>query len=85
MKDVVIKLFTSKKCPNCPIAKKIVEKVAKEMKVKVLEIDITKEPEEALMHQVVSTPSIAINDETIFFGEIPKEEKLKEEIRKAMG
>jgi small redox-active disulfide protein 1 len=81
---VVIKLFTSKTCPNCPAAKKVVEKVAKEMKLKVIEIDIKNEPEEALMHQVVSTPSIAINDETVFFGEVPTEEKLKEEIKKAM-
>ena len=84
---IEIRIFTGKNCPNCPLAKKILEEVSKEFgdKIKIIEVDIEKEPEEALMFQVTSTPSIAIGENTIFFGKVPKKEELKEEIKKALA
>lgn len=82
-----IRIFTAKNCPNCPSAKKVLGEVCKEFegKVKVIEVDIEKEPEEALMFQVASTPSIAIGENTIFFGKVPNKEELKKEIEKALA
>lgn len=83
---IELRIFTGKNCPKCPSAKKVVEEVCKEFgeEVKVLEIDIQKEPEEALMFQVTSTPSIALGENTVFFGTVPEKEELKKEIKKAL-
>lgn len=36
---------------------------------------------EALMHQIASTPSIVINDEPVFIGEVPTKEELLQAIK----
>ena len=76
-----ITVFTMETCPNCPKVKDLCEKVAKELKLDFKAIDIKKEPLEGLMYQVMETPSIALNDETIFFAETPTKAKLVKEIK----
>ncbi len=80
---VVVTFFKSRNCPKCPKAEEVVKEVLKEFNgVELREVFIEDNPEEALMYQVVSTPSIAINDETIFFGEIPTREEFKRELER---
>jgi len=80
---LILTLFKSRNCPKCPRAEEVVREVLKKFpEVELREVYIDENPEEALMFQVVSTPSIAIDDETIFFGEIPTKEELEEKIRR---
>jgi len=76
-------IFTQPNCPKCPLAKKVVEKVAERVNVEVREIDVsTPDGEiEALMYNVCSTPSIAIGEEVLWRGEVPSEEELEEAVR----
>lgn len=83
MEDIVVTLFTSPTCPNCPKAKEVCKEVCEEMGIPLVEVDITKEPETALMFQVASTPSIAIGEETVFFGRAPTKQELIEAIERA--
>ncbi|MDD2678772.1 MAG: thioredoxin family protein [Candidatus Nanoarchaeia archaeon] len=78
-------VFTMQNCPNCPNAKKLCEEVSKEMKIKFKVIDIKEDFLTALIYQVMETPSIALNDETIFFSEVPSKQELKKEIKNRMG
>jgi small redox-active disulfide protein 1 len=76
-KEINMTLFVAPNCPKCPEAKKIVRSVASmSKKIKVNEIDLTKDPFTALQNQVVSAPSIVINDEAIILGKIPKKKEL---------
>ena len=82
-----LKVFVMKTCPNCPEAKKIAKEVAGELGLQYVEIDIgTPEGQlEGLMHQVASTPSIALGEEVIARGRLLSREELVEEIRRRMG
>jgi len=84
---VELKVFVMKTCPNCPEAKRIAKEVAGELGLEYVEVDLGT-PEgrvEGLMHQVVSTPSIALGDEVIVRGRLIPKEELVEEIRRRMG
>jgi small redox-active disulfide protein 1 len=74
-------LFTMPSCPNCPAAKKLCNEVAKELGIKLRIIDIKEDFITALIYQVMETPSIAINDETIYFSEVPSKQALIKEIK----
>ncbi len=75
-------VFTKKDCPNCPYAKKIAKEVAEELGLEFEEIDIEKDLITALQYNVASTPSIALDEEVLFRGEVPTKEELKKEIEK---
>lgn len=77
----VITVFTMNTCPNCPKVKEKCKKVSKELGLKMREVNIQEDPLEGLMYQVMETPSIAINNETIFFSENPSLKKIKKEIK----
>ncbi|MCW1301200.1 MAG: thioredoxin family protein [Candidatus Nanoarchaeia archaeon] len=82
---VELRFFKSRNCPKCREAEPIVRKVVDELKeVKLIEIYVEDEPEEALMYQVTSVPSIAIDEETIWFGEVPSETELREKLLEAL-
>jgi len=74
-------VFTMASCPNCPAAKKLCAEVAKELGIKLRIVDIKEDFFTALIFQVMETPSIAINDETIFFAEVPNKQALIKEIK----
>jgi glutaredoxin len=85
MKKHVLILFTMPNCPRCPKAKKVCEEVAKKLGLEFREVNIEQEMEEALMYQVTAAPSIALDDETLFFEKAPTLEKLMKEIKKHLG
>ncbi len=78
----IITVFTMPTCPNCPKAKKLCREISEELKTGFRIVDIKKDLYEGLMHQVMETPSIAVNDETIFFGKVPDKKELKKEVRR---
>jgi glutaredoxin len=82
-----IKVFTLPNCPKCPAAKKIAKAVAEEFKIKFTEVDVgSGEGQiEGLMHQIMSTPSIAIDNEVISRGEIVPKKQFEEEVRKRLS
>lgn len=83
-----LKLFTSKNCPKCPAAKEIVSRVAKEFGMKpgsdyeTLSIDEEENLISALKYQIVSTPSIVIDEEAVFIGIVPSKKELIERLKK---
>ena len=77
-------VFTMPSCPNCPAAKKLYNEVAKELGIKLKVVDIKEDFITALMYQVMETPSIAINNETIYFSEVPSKQALIKEIKAFM-
>lgn len=82
-----LKVFTLPTCRNCPAAKKITQEIADKYGLEFLEVDINT-PDgqlEGLMHQIMSTPSIAVDNEVISRGNIPSREELDAEVRKRLG
>jgi len=77
-----LRIFTTTNCPRCPAAKQIAKNVAEKHNLDLEEINLDDDPIKGLQFQVISTPSIAIDDETIFFGEVPSEQELQDEIKK---
>ena len=75
-------IFTMPSCPKCPEAKKTAEEVAKKLGINFRVVDIKEDPYEGLMYQVMETPSIAVNDETIFFAEVPDRKTLEKEVKR---
>ena len=69
-------VFVKKDCPKCPLAKQIAKEVAEELGLEYEEIDIEKDMVTALMFNVISAPSIALDEEVLFRGEVPTKEKL---------
>jgi len=69
-------VFVKKDCPKCPLAKKVAKEVAEELGLEYEEIDIEKDMVTALMYNVISTPSIAFDEEVLFRGEVPTKEEL---------
>lgn len=81
--DLTIKVFTLKKCPKCPHAKKIAQRIAEKFGAKYVEIDLETPSGqiEGLMHQIMSTPSIALGDDVIARGRVMSELELENEVR----
>jgi glutaredoxin len=77
----ILTVFTMPSCPNCPSAKKVCNEAAKELGLKLRIVDIKEDFITGLIYQVMETPSIAINDETIFFAEVPSKQNLIKEIK----
>jgi glutaredoxin len=81
-----LKVFTLPTCKNCPVAKKTSKEMAQKYGLKYKEIDIST-PDgqlDGLMHQIMSTPSIAIDNEVISRGKLLSNEQLETEIRKRL-
>lgn len=87
MSSLKLKVFTLPTCRNCPAAKKITQEIADKYGLEFLEVDINT-PDgqlEGLMHQIMSTPSIAVDNEVISRGNILSREELDAEVRKRLG
>ena len=74
-------LFTMEKCPNCPLAKKVVKEVAEELGIELEEVDIEKDMLKALQYSVASAPSLVLVRnadfyEVLFRSEVPSKEEL---------
>ena len=78
-----LKLFTLPTCPQCPAAKKTAETLVKNRKditLEVLDLSDANNMTTALMMQIASTPSFAIDNTPIFIGELPTLEALNAKI-----
>jgi len=59
----IIKIFTKKNCPNCPKAKSLGEELKKMGKnVEFFDVETSEGLAEALMHNILSTPSVIISE-----------------------
>jgi len=78
-----LRLFTLPNCPKCPAAKELVEAIKEERKdltVEILDMSESENMAMALMMQIASTPSFAIDEMPIFVGEVPSLDELNEKI-----
>ena len=81
-----LKVFTLPTCTNCPTAKKISQEIAQKYGLEYAEVDIST-PDgqlDGLMFQIMSTPSIAIDNEVITRGKLLSREELETEVRKRL-
>ncbi len=81
-----LKVFTLPACPDCPTAKKIAMIVADRYKLEFCEIDISS-PDgqlEGLMHQIMSAPSVVIDENVVSRGNLISMEELDAEVRKRL-
>jgi glutaredoxin len=77
-----ITIFTGKTCPRCPAAKAVAQEVAKETGAELEILDIEEHMITALQNQIASVPSIMVDDETVFRGQVPTKEELAQLVRK---
>lgn len=89
MTQVMVEVFYSKTCPNCPPQKDLVKQYSDEEGVKVRLTDVSVENERAKKHGVRAVPTTvvdgpAINQKTGFKG-LMAEEKLETAIEVAKG
>jgi len=79
-----LKVFTLPTCSVCPVAKAIASEVADEFGIGYREVNMaTKEGfDEGVAYDILSTPSMVIDDEVIVKGRIVPKEKLAEEVKK---
>lgn len=86
VKALELKVFTLPTCSICPAAKQIALEVAKKFGLAYREVDMTtgEGAAEGLAYQIMSAPSIALNDEVIVRGRIISRERLEEEVRKRL-
>lgn len=78
-----LRLFTLPDCPKCPAAKELAAAVAKQRKditLEILDLSNSSNMTSALMMQIASTPSFAIDDTPIFVGELPTLDELNQKI-----
>jgi glutaredoxin len=81
-----LRVFTLPTCKNCPAAKKVSEEMAQRYGLQYKEVDIST-PEgqlDGLMCQIMSTPSIALDNEVITRGQLISRQALEAEIRKRL-
>lgn len=77
-----VEVFSSPGCSKCGHAKEVLRKLAEELgagKIQWREVNILDEMDHAIELGVLSTPSIAINNELIFVS-LPSAKKLRTEL-----
>jgi len=79
-----LKVFTLPTCSVCPVAKTIALEVAEEFGIDYREVNMAVKDglDEGVVFDILSTPSIAIDDEVIAKGRLVSKEKLVEEVKK---
>lgn len=81
-----LKVFTLPTCQKCPAAKRMTREIAQKYGIRYTEVDMST-PEgqlDGLMHQIMSTPSIAVDQELIARGKLLSREELETEVRKRL-
>lgn len=82
-----IEVFSSPGCGKCAHAKDVLRKLADELggeSINWREVNILEELDHAVSLGVLSTPSIAINDELVF-SSLPSVKKLRTELLSRLG
>lgn len=80
---MILRLFVQPNCPKCPTAKEIVNVLKNrrdDITVEILDLSEINNLTFALMMQIASTPSFAIDDTPIFIGNIPSLDELEKKI-----
>ena len=86
MTKVKLEAITTKfGCAKCERAMQIINKVVKNYKgkVKVIETDITKNPDKLITFGIMMTPAIILNGKLVFEG-TPSEKELDKKIKEAL-
>ena len=85
---VEINVLKTTWCVYCPRAIEIVKKVASEfgnkVTVKVTDLEDDANRDIAIKHNVMSVPTILVNDEVAVVG-MPKESDFRDKVKKALG
>jgi len=81
-----LKVFTLPSCSSCPVAKQIAFEVAQKfgLAFRVVDMNTREGLEEGLAHQIMSAPSIVLNDDVIVRGQLISKEKLEEEVQRRL-
>jgi glutaredoxin len=81
-----LKVFTLPSCPTCPLAKTIASEVARRLNISYKEVNLATEEglQEGRAYDIVSAPSVAIDDEVMFRGQLVSRERLEEEVKKRL-
>jgi len=84
---IKVEVFSSPGCGKCGHAKDVLRKLADELDSESIhwrEVNILEELDYAVSLGVLSTPSIAINDELVF-SSLPSAKKLRDELLARLG
>ncbi len=84
MAKLSVKVFTLPNCPSCPAAKELVKEVVKDYDIEYEEIDLEKDMITGLQYGIASTPSVAVGEDVVSRGEVPRKEDLIAQIEKKM-
>jgi glutaredoxin len=81
---VELKVFTLPSCSSCPLAKTIASEVAEEFNIRYKEVNLATAEgmKEGKAHDILSAPSIAVDDEVIIRGGLVSKQRLEEEVKK---
>jgi len=81
-----LKVFTLPTCPTCPLARTVASEVAQKFGIVFKEVNLaTKEGmSEGLVYDIMSTPSITLDEEVIIRGRLISKERLEEEVSKRL-
>lgn len=80
-------VFTLSTCTDCSAAKRISEGQAQRYRLRYREVDISPAEGqlEGLMPQIVSPPSIALDNDVVAGGKLVSREELETEVRKRLS
>ena len=79
-----LKVFTLPSCSSCPLAKAITSEVAQKLNILYKEVNMAT-PEgldEGKAYDILSAPSIAVDNEVIIRGGLISKQRLEEEVQK---
>ncbi len=83
--SVVVELLESNFCPKCAVVKDRVEKVAKEMGVKVRLLDPIEDADRIVELGILTSPAVVVNGKVKFAGVVPTEEKIRKAIEEELA
>ena len=81
-----LKVFVLSTCSSCPVAKHVAFEVAQKYGIAYREINTARKEglDEGSAYQIMSAPSIAIDEEVIVRGRLISKERLEEEVKKRL-
>jgi hypothetical protein len=81
---VELKVFTLPSCSSCPLAKAIASEVARRFNIVYKEVNLATVEglSEGKAHNILSAPSISVDNEVIIRGGLVSRQRLEEEVRK---
>ncbi len=79
---VKLEVYTSKTCPYCPMAEEAAQAAVKELGdvVEYEHLDVDENMDKVRQHQIMSVPTVVIDDEVAFIG-APQASELIEKIK----